>query len=115
MKFHANTAAEKIYRLWWLHQAGQFFTTRPCSLFFFPLPFRFLAPELRKCAVIFLNPPFYPSRVAGVSAGTRYRLLPKIERESAHRVYIPPEGVQIAENFPSLVVSLGQRCGLLAC
>ena len=96
-------------------KAGQFFTTRPCSFLFVPLPLCFLAPVFRKRAVIFLNPPFYPSRVTGMSASTRYGLLPKIEREAAHRVYIPPEGIQITEHFPGLAIPLGQRGGLLAC
>ena len=95
--------------------AGQFFTTRPFSLFFFPLSLGFFTPELRKCAVILLDPPFYASRVAGVSARTRYGLLPKIERKAAHRVYVTPEGVQITEHFPGLAIPLGQRGGLLAC
>ena len=98
-----------------MKNAGQFFTARPRSLFFFPLPFRFLAPGLRKCAVVFLDPPFYPPRVAGVPARTGYGFLPEVERKAAHRVYVTPEGVKIAENFPSLVVPLGQRGGLLAC
>ena len=98
-----------------MQKAGQLFTTRPYSFLFVPLPFRFLAPVLRKRAVIFLNPPLYASRVASVPTRTGYGLLSQVEREPAHRINVTPERIQIAEHFPGFAIPLGQRCGLLAC